>query len=213
MSAEDDELLEALGEALAPPPGGPPADRVAALRAYAAARQAPSEDVSAGTGPSAPAAPAVSAPTPESPPPSAPIELAPRRRRRDLLTGAVAAATGAALAVVGWEAFDADAQPGPPTEPVEVAVVPPDVAAEAVLINHTWGVEIILTATGLAADATFRSAIQPVDGGAEVVAGSFLGVEGVTVVCRMNASILRAAASSFTVVDEAGAPVITGTFA
>ncbi|CAN5694714.1 hypothetical protein BH24ACT2_BH24ACT2_01000 [soil metagenome] len=143
---------------------------------------------------------------------TAPVTLADRRRRREMLTGAVAAAIGVALGAVGSEVLNDDPPPGAPTQPVELAVASPDVEAEAVTIDHTWGVEVILTATGLAPGAVYRVAVQPADGSADVSAGSFLGVDGVRVVCRMNASVLRAAATSFTVFDEQGATVIAGRF-
>lgn len=188
----EDRLAGDLGDALAHHERVPSPERVAAVRAHAERRRAQA------------LAP---------PPPGRPVELVERRRRRELLTGAVAAAVGAALGAIGLEAVDDDAAPGPPTEGVAVAVASPTVAADAVLIDHTWGVEIVLTASGLTANATYRTMVQPADGTSEVSAGSFLGVEGDRpIVCRMNASILRAAAQSFTVVDDEGAAVISGRF-
>ena len=46
---------------------------------------------------------------------------------------------------------------GPPTEPVEVAVASIGVDADAVLIDRTWGTEIILTATGPVPGAVYRT--------------------------------------------------------
>jgi hypothetical protein len=186
-----EQLAEQLAEGLAPGRHGPSEERVAAVRAHAERRRA---KAAAEAG-------------------SAPPSLADHRRRRDVLTGAVAAAVGVALGAIGSEVLDDDPPPGAPTQPVELAVASPDVEAEAVTINHTWGVEIILTTTGLAPGGVYRVAVQPADGTADVSAGSFLGVEGVPVVCRMNASIVQAAATGFTVVDEAGAMVIAGDLA
>ncbi len=191
MTPDEELLLEQLADALAPGGHEPSQERVAAVRAHAEGRPGK-------------AAPDVA--------PPAPVPLADRRRRRDVLTGAVAAAVGVALGAVGSEALDDDPLPEVPTGPVELAVASPEVEAEAVTIDHTWGVEVILTATGLAPGAVYRAAVQPADGTADVSAGSFLGVDGVRVVCRMNASIVRAAATSFTVFDEAGAMVIAGRF-
>ena len=192
MTPEEERLLELLATGLSPERHGPPEERVAAVRAHAEHRreEAAAEDAR-----------------------SEPVPLAHRRRRRELLTGGLAAAAGAAFGAIGLEAIDDDPRPAAPTEPVELVVASPDVEAEAVSIDHTWGVEIILTTTGLTPGGVYRAVVQPADGSAPVSAGSFLGVERIPVVCRMNASILRAAATSFTVIDEQGAMVIAGRFA
>ncbi len=188
MTADDDRLIERLAEGLAPEPRRPSDERVAAVRASAARWQ-------------------------DEHRPTAPVSLAGRRRpRREVLTGAVAVAVGAAFGAIGLEAADDDPVAEAPTEPVEVAVSGTGVEADAVLIDHTWGTEIILTATGLVPGRVYRTTVQPVDGSDDVPAGSFLGVNAVPVVCRMNASILRAAAASFTVVDDENVPVISGRF-
>jgi hypothetical protein len=192
LTPEEERLLERLAAGLTPQRPGPPEDRVAAVRAHAQRRR--EEAATAGDG------------GPD------PVPLTDRRRRREVLTGALAAAVGAAFGAIGLEALDDDPSPEVPTGPVELVVASPDVEAEAVSIDHTWGVEVILTTTGLTPGVVYRAAVQPADGTAAVSAGSFLGVDGVPVVCRMNASLLRAAATSFTVVDEQGAVVIAGRF-
>lgn len=189
MTPDEERLLDQLADGLAAGGAGPSEERVAAVRAHAARRREEAARRGADV-----------------------VALPERRGRREVLTGAVAAAAGVVLGTVGSEVLGADQPPSAPTEPVELAVATPGIDAGAVSIDHTWGVEIILTATGLAPGAVYRAAVQPADGTADVAAGSFLGVDGVAVVCRMNASIVRAAAASFTVVDEQGATVITGVF-
>lgn len=191
MTPGDEELLRQLGAGLVPEGSGPSDERVAAVRAHASRRREQAQG--AGGVPD-------------------PVPLADRRRRREVLTGAVAAAVGVAFGAVGSDVLGDDPPAPVPTGPVELAASAPGVQAEAVSIDHTWGVEIILTATGLVPGTTYRAAVQPADGSTEVSAGSFLGVEAIPVVCRMNASILRAEASSFTVADDQGVTVLAGRF-
>lgn len=161
MTADEDRLIERLAEGLAPTRRSPSDVRVSALRTHPARYQ---EQAQSSTMPPPPAPPAAPSPPEPTAPAAAPVSLAVRRRpRREVLTGAVAAAAGAALGAVGLEAFDDDPQAGPPTEPVEVAVTGMDVDSD-VLIDHTRGTEIILNATALVPGAVYRTTVQPADG-------------------------------------------------
>jgi len=81
------------------------------------------------------------------------------------------------------------------------------VAARADLVDHTWGVEIKLTATGLEDGATYVTTVRDADG-RDRPAGEFIGVADVEVRCNMNASVLRADATGFSVWDSDGTLVL-----
>ncbi len=83
------------------------------------------------------------------------------------------------------------------------------VTASAGLVDHTWGVEIKLSATGLPADQAYDVKVIAKNG-KEYEAGEFVGVAGKTITCNMSSSVLLADATSFTVVDAAGHEVISG---
>lgn len=160
---DEDDVLAALGEAIGGDPDRtPPLDRVAAVRA-AAERLEPAERQSA--------------PGPD---------------RRLLLTGGIAAGLGG---IAGYAARTlVDDEPGAPGGPVvePIALDPPDgVTAEAGLINHTWGTELLLDARGLEPGRTY-DVVYRTRAGDEVAAGSLLAVDGVLMVCRFNAATLRA---------------------
>jgi len=127
-----------------------------------------------------------------------------RRRRFALRGGLAAAATVAAmLAVVALRPSD---DPAVPTEPITFALVPPGVDADASLIAHTWGTEVELVVTGLPAGARYTVQFIGPDG-TPVPAGTFIGVSGRPVVCRMNAALLRDEAREL-VVRGAGGGVV-----
>lgn len=130
------------------------------------------------------------------------------RRRRALLrrTGA-----GVAAAVLLVAAFAADRRLGDDPAPVPLEAVPvtsevEGVSATADLVDHTWGVEIKLTVTGLEDGETYTTTVER--GRREYAAGAFIGVEDVEVLCNMTASVLREDATGFTVLDDEGRPVL-----
>lgn len=178
---DEPELLEELGRALGhDPSAAPPPDRVAAVRA-AAERM------------------------------SGPDDLAVRRgsRRRFLLTGGVAAGVGA---VAGYLAHGGREDEEPPAAvPMEqitfAGAVRPDVeVSSAALINHTWGTELVLDLTGLAAGTAYDVVFETVSG--PVGAGSLLAVPDVLMKCRFNAAPLRADVRAIEVRDPDGAAVL-----
>lgn len=121
--------------------------------------------------------------------------------------GAAAAMVAVAVASAAITTVVTRPDPGAPREPVAVAA-PEAVSASAELIDHTWGVEIILTVDGMAAGQRFDVVVEDADGEA-VTAGSFVGVDGRTVVCRMNAAVLRSDATSFRVLGVDGTELLT----
>lgn len=165
----DDEpaLLEELGRALGHDPSAvPPADRVAALRTAAEQMR---------------------------PPQAGPEAAAVRRgsRRRALLTGGVAAGVGGVAGYLGRRAGESEPETpaaGPPTEEIEFVGDAAEVTTSA-LINHTWGTELLLDVTGLAAGSTYRVVYETAEG--DVTAGSLLAVPDVVMKCRFSAATLR----------------------
>jgi anti-sigma factor RsiW len=120
------------------------------------------------------------------------------------LVGAAAAAA-VVLAVVQPEESPA----GPTIIAVPDVRAASGVQAVAGLVDHTWGVEIKLEASGLPAGQAYD--VMVVDAaGREYDAGAFLGVSGRKVVCSMNSSVLLADAARFEVVDPGGEVVISG---
>lgn len=127
-----------------------------------------------------------------------------RRRdtRRDRLQRALAVAA-AAVFLVGVGAVLNRPAPGPTLEEVALADVPADVAADAALITHTWGTELVLTVDGLQDGQDYVVTFVS-DAGERVSAGTFIGVDDRPVVCRMNAAVLRNEASAFEVATPDG---------
>ena len=166
----DDEpaLLEELGRALGHDPSAvPPPDRVAAIRAAAEHMHPQHADRS---------------------------EVAAQRRgshRRALLTGGIAAGVGGVAGYLAARAGDESAPPaaGPPTEEIGFAGDAAEVTTSA-LINHTWGTELLIDLTGLAAGTTYDVVYETAAG--DVTAGSLLAVADVVMKCRFNAATLRA---------------------
>lgn len=177
VSRDDEDLLRALEDALTDGPDRtPPPDRVAALRARAAAR-------AEGLAP--------------------PASLAGRSRRRDFLVGGIAASIGAAAGVAGALARDDD-PPAPPMEAIAFTGTPAGARTDASLINHTWGVELVLDVEGLPAGTAYGVTY---DGpGGPLTAGSFLAVD-VRMHCRFNAARLRSDTTAITITDPAGTEV------
>ena len=176
----DDELLERLRGELLGEEREPDADRIAAVRMQAQAHREARA-----------AAPAT-----------------PRRRpRRDFLLGAGLASAGAALGVAGFAIVDDDPA-APPTEPISLSGAPTGVRASAELINHTWGVELVLTVSGLRDGSTYDVVYRSASG--DVPAGSFVGVGGEQL-CRMTGALLRDQTEAIEVLDQDGATVLRST--
>jgi hypothetical protein len=134
---------------------------------------------------------------------------APARPRRTALVTAVAAAAAVAAAVAVTTAVVRDDSPAP--SPAVIAVpgvqATEGVVATAGLVDHTWGLEIKLRATGLTSGERFSMWVVA-DDGSRREAGEFVGVGSTEIVCDMSSSVLLDDAASFRVMDAAGREVI-----
>lgn len=180
----DDELLGALGDALAPPDRPVPADGLAAVRAQAAA--------------------AASSSTPPSP------ADASGPSRRTILVGSIAAAVGAAAGIAGTVAATggddgSEEDAAPPTRPVEFSTVPTGTEVAGRTIDHTWGMELLLDVSGLPVDQDYTVTYATTDGA--VSAGGFRSV-AVPMACRFNGTALRAAVTQIDIADAATGEIV-----
>lgn len=119
----------------------------------------------------------------------------PTRRSRWLLTAAAACLVG--VGVVGTLSYqgvvDAPVE-GPPgilgaVEQIDFAGEPDGSRVEASLVAHTWGTETVLELDGLEIGETFEVVLVAATG-EQFSSGTFIGTEA-TVLCRMNAAVLR----------------------
>lgn len=144
---------------------------------------------------------------------------APRRRQqhRTLVRNGALAAAACLLAVlafgagVGLDRSRPVAGPSPgavPLEPVTVDSSRPGVTATADLVDHSWGLEVKLEATGLAEGVRYRGTVRDARG-REYPAGAFLGVADTTVLCNMTAAVLRDDAVAFVVRAPDGRTVLS----
>ena len=124
-------------------------------------------------------------------------QLRRRRRNRALRRSAFAAAAAALLVAVGSYALVPKIA-GPPVETVAFSEAPPGVEAEAGLIDHTWGTETVLVASGLEDGETYSVTLRDEDGGS-VPSGAFIGTGDKPLECRMNAALLREEATGLEV--------------
>lgn len=148
---------------------------------------------------------------PEDLAPTADVVALPTRRRWvPALAGALVGA--AAAAAVAVAVLPDPAPAGAPVIAVRDVTAADGVAAQAGLVDHTWGVELKLQVTGLPAGRAYDVRIVD-DAGREYDGGAFLGVSGRTITCSMNASVLLADADRFDVVDPAGSVVVSGSIA
>lgn len=184
----DDELLDALGDALHPPARPVPPAGLDAVRAQAAA---------AGASPPADAAPGAGG----------------GPSRRTLLVGSIAAAVGAAAGVAGTVmatsgSGSSDEAAEPPTRPVEFSAVPAGTTVSGRTIDHTWGMELLLDVSGLPVDRDYEVTYATASG--PVAAGGFRSV-AVPMVCRFNGTALRSAVTEVSIADgETGDVVLRG---
>jgi hypothetical protein len=189
----DDELLDALGGALAPPPRAVPEERLAELRAHLAATHA-----------------STGAPPADDGDGDGRAEVVSLRGRRTVLLGTVAAAVGAiaggaatAAALAGRS--DADEAAGPPLGEVAIDELRAGATATATTIDHTWGAELLLDIEGLPEGRSYAVTFATADG--PVSAGGFRSVP-VLMRCRFNATSLLADVDEMVVEDEASGEIV-----
>lgn len=126
--------------------------------------------------------------------------------------GAAFAVGAAAASLVAALAWPDPVAPGPPMEQVASVEARGGIDASASLINHTWGTEIILVATGMREGARYRVFVVDTDGRLHP-SGGFVGVGVDQMTCRLNSPLLRADAAGFEVRGPRGEVLITGTLA
>lgn len=130
--------------------------------------------------------------------------------RRSLLTFGAVAAGGIAAGVAGAVLLTDDVPPGPPLETASVRAAD-GIDATATMIDHTWGLEVLLDASGLEAGESYRMTFEAADG-RTVEAGGFVGVSGL-MRCRNNGALLRADAVRWFVTRADGTEVIAADLA
>ncbi len=138
----------------------------------------------------------------------------PDRRRfgvNALTAAAVVAAAAVLVAGVALTRSDPEPTPDVPLEAVAVTVERVGLSAEADLVDHTWGVEVKLTATGFEAGRRYRVSVLGRDG-TRYPAGGFVGTGRRPMLCNLNASVLRERASGFEVRGPSGQVVASATF-
>lgn len=124
------------------------------------------------------------------------------RRLPMLLAAALPAVSlgfGAAWVVKPAPALDAQ------SVAMQIAVDSP-VESTARLVNHTWGMEVLLDGTGFAAGDRYRVMVMSRDG-SKSSAGSFVGAGADPMACRLTAEVLQQDSVGFQVVDEGDRPV------
>jgi len=137
-----------------------------------------------------------------------------RRVRRDKRVRWLTAAAAAVALVVGigvaLELREGDRGPAVvavPQERIDLRAQQPGIdVRSAVLIPHTWGLEVQMTVSGVRAGERYR-AVAVDRAGRQLPAGEFLGVADRPVVCNMQAALLRPDATAFLVLDARGRTV------
>jgi hypothetical protein len=136
----------------------------------------------------------------------------PSRRPSRLLAGAAAAVLAIAALGIGYGLGAGSGSGGPDSDPVAVQALDPAVRASAGTIDHTWGVEMVLTGSGFAEGQRYEVTVLD-RAGRPVSAGAFRGTGPSEMVCRLNSSVLRDQADGFVVTDAEGDEVLRSRFA
>ncbi len=126
-----------------------------------------------------------------------------RRARRGRILRSAVAVAAALLLVAVLASVPRLLTPEVPLEPVSFSTVAPGVDAEADLVDHTWGTETKLTASGLQDGQAYRVFLQTENGG-EVTSGSFIGTGEEEVECSLNAALDRERATGLEVRSPGG---------
>lgn len=121
-----------------------------------------------------------------------------RARRSRYVRSAVAAAAAVLLVAAGLNVVPRLLAPEVPLEPVSFSTVAPGVDAEANLVDHTWGTETKLVASGLEQGRTYRVVLLTASGD-EVSSGSLIGTGENEIECSLNAALDRERATGLEV--------------
>ena len=139
------------------------------------------------------------------------VSLASRRRPRTSLLVAAGALLVALAGLGGGYVLGTGAAEGP-LRPVAVQTLAAGVQADAARIDHTWGVEVVLTARGFDPGRAYQVAV--VDrSGRPVGAGAFVGTGSAAMECRLSSSVLPGEATGFVVTTGPGVEVLRSRFA
>lgn len=128
-------------------------------------------------------------------------------RRRHLFTGGIAASVGAVAGFVAHGAREKE----PAAVPMEQIIFAAAGAGTAevsssALINHTWGTELVLDLSGLAAGTAYEVVFETTTG--PVGAGSLLAVPDALMRCRFSGAPLRAEVRAIELRDPDGRAVL-----
>ncbi len=97
--------------------------------------------------------------------------------------------------------------PKRPLEAVGIDDQAPEIDASAEVINHKWGMEIVLTGSGFRSGEAYAVNVVD-DGGEHVSAGEFIGTGDAPIVCNLNSSVRRDDAARFEVIGPDGYVVL-----
>lgn len=99
-----------------------------------------------------------------------------------------------------------------PLEAVSASVSRPGIDADADVVDHTWGLEVKLSARGFAEGRRFRVDVLGADG-RPYPAGEFVGTGDRPMLCNLSSAVLREDATGFEVRDSRGRVVARSRFA
>ncbi|MEO6604053.1 MAG: zf-HC2 domain-containing protein [Aeromicrobium sp.] len=136
-----------------------------------------------------------------------PAETSPWRRR--WMPAAAGLAVGIAASTIVAFSLPQDEAPIVPTVvAIDGVRSAQGVKASAGLVDHSWGVEIKITADGLKAGRIYDVWVVGLDG-KPYSAGEIVGVADTTIHCNMSSAIPLDSAKSFRVEDPSGNAVIS----
>lgn len=127
------------------------------------------------------------------------------RRRLPAVAAAAAAIVAAVIGVI--LVLPEPSAPEVAREPVVFEQVQAGLDADASLIAHTWGTELILFVSGLPDGQVYEVTFEGQQGGA-VPAGTFIGIGGGPITCNLTAAVLREDLASFTVATASGEVIL-----
>lgn len=140
------------------------------------------------------------------------VSLVARRRRPRTGLLVAAGALLVALAGLGGGYVLGLSAAGGPLRPVAVQTLAAGVQADAARIDHSWGVEVVLTARGFDPGRAYQVAV--VDrSGRPVGAGAFVGTGSAAMECRLSSSVMPGEATGFVVTTGPGVEVLRSRFA